>query len=163
MLGDPVWMWQNAGKVLLVVGLMVLGKMAVIAIIAKIFGLPTRHAVATGACLAQVGEFGVVIAGIGHTSGLFGESVFRLLVSSTLLALLVTPYLVRYALSIGRAVERMLPWLGRPPQTSSPGVRNGGRTAATRHRRGLWTVRAGRWRGAGPEKSRRRGFGHAAP
>ncbi len=111
MLGDPVWMWQNAGKILLVVGLIVLGKTVVITLTALLFRIPLRHAIATGACLAQVGEFGVVIAGIGHEK-LFAEPVFRLLVSSTLLTLFITPFLVRYAQSMGRGVERLLPRRG---------------------------------------------------
>ena len=101
MLGDPVWIFENAGRVALVVGLIVIGKAALIAIIAMMLKRPLKHAVATGVALAQVGEFGVVIAGIAHADQLFTDDTFHLLVSATLVAFFVTPVLIRFALPIG--------------------------------------------------------------
>lgn len=109
MLGDPVWMFHHAWQVGLVVALIVFGKAIVVAVIAIGFGRPTQHAVAAGVSLAQVGEFGVVIAGIAQSSGLMGDDLFQLLVSATLISLFLTPILVRSAIPIGRAVQQLLP------------------------------------------------------
>lgn len=109
MLGDPVWILGNALIVTLIVSLIVISKAAVITVIAMLFNRPLKHAAATGIALAQVGEFGVVIAGIAHGDGLFTDEVFRLLVSATLIALFLTPLLVRFALPFGAFLERKLP------------------------------------------------------
>jgi CPA2 family monovalent cation:H+ antiporter-2 len=109
MLGDPKWIIQHAGSVALCVAAVLFGKAAIITLIARLFGRPTRHAVACGVSLAQIGEFGIVIAGIGKASGLIGEDLFLLLVSTTIITLFLTPFLVSLALPLGRIVEQLDP------------------------------------------------------
>lgn len=101
MLGDPGWILMNAGWVALVVGLIVIGKAAIITIVAVILKRPLKHAFATGLVLAQVGEFGVVIGGIAQADSLLDDDTFRLLVSATLVAFFLTPFLIRSALPLG--------------------------------------------------------------
>ncbi len=105
MLGDPVWIAENLPLVLGITALMMFGKALVITIIALCFRIPLQHAVASGIALAQVGEFGVVIAGIAESGELFSEELFRLIVSATLMTLFATPILIRVALPIGRKIS----------------------------------------------------------
>ncbi|MFT5466206.1 MAG: CPA2 family monovalent cation:H+ antiporter-2 [Verrucomicrobiales bacterium] len=112
MLGDPQWILENALLVLGVVVLIILGKSILITLLALIFKRTLAHAIATGIALAQVGEFGVVIAGIAASSQLIDESLLKLLVSSTLISLFLTPFLVRSALPIGESIERLAFRLG---------------------------------------------------
>ena len=109
MLGDPAWIFQNAPAVALCVALIVFGKAAIIALIARSLGRPSVHAIACGISLAQVGEFGVVIAGIGKASGLINDDLFRLIVSTTIITLFLTPFLIRFALPLGRVITDALP------------------------------------------------------
>ena len=109
MLGDPIWIFENFPLVLGTTILILLGKALIITCIGLSFRLPVRHAVASGLVLAQVGEFGVVIAGIAQTDELFGEDLFRLLVSSTLLSLFITPLLIKKALKLGQQLAKWLP------------------------------------------------------
>ena len=109
MLGDPVWIAQHLPLVLGVTALMMVGKAAIITVIALFFRIPAQQAIASGIALAQVGEFGVVIAGIAHGNELFTDELFRLLVSSTLLTLFATPLLIRAALPLGKRIAGMLP------------------------------------------------------
>lgn len=113
MLGDPAWILENAGRVAFVVGLIVIGKATLIALIAAVLKRPLKHAVATGVSLAQVGEFGVVIAGIAHADELFTDDTFHLLVSATLVAFIFTPFLLRFALPIGTWVAGLRPRAGK--------------------------------------------------
>ncbi|QDU86601.1 Glutathione-regulated potassium-efflux system protein KefC [Planctomycetes bacterium Pla163] len=106
MLGDPIWIADHAGAVALVVVLVLLGKAAIVAVVAMWLRVPLRHAVAAGVALAQVGEFGVVIAGIARGNGLVDDHLFRLLVSATLVTLFATPFLIRGALPIGNRLAR---------------------------------------------------------
>lgn len=119
MLGDPTWIVGHAPAVALCVGLVVLGKATIITLIARFFGRPLVHAVACGVSLAQVGEFGIVIAGIGRASGLIDEELFRLLVSTSIITLFLTPFLIRMALPLGRRIEGALPGKTDPAQATS--------------------------------------------
>lgn len=107
MLGDPIWIFENFPLVLGTTVLILVGKALIITGIGLGFRLPIRHAVASGLVLAQVGEFGVVIAGIAQTNELFSEDIFRLLVSSTLLSLFITPLLIKKALTLGQKVAKL--------------------------------------------------------
>ncbi len=99
MLADPAWAVANWHLVLGATGAVLVGKSAVV------FGLlslpipgvkqPAGVALATGLCMAQVGEFSFVLAKMGQADGLFGEDTFRLIVSVSILTLFVTPYLVK--------------------------------------------------------------------
>ena len=109
MLGDLGWIMSNVVSVAICVALVVLGKASIITFVARVFGRPLRHAVACGVSLAQVGEFGIVIAGIGKASGLMGDYLFLLLVSTAIITLFLTPFLIRVALPLGCLVERFNP------------------------------------------------------
>ena len=106
MLGDPAWILENAAWVALVVGLVVAGKATIITAVAVVLNRPLKHAAATGISLAQVGEFGVVIGGIAHADKLLDDDTFRLLVSATLVAFFITPFLIRSALPIGNWISQ---------------------------------------------------------
>ena len=69
MLGDPVWISQHFPAVALVTIAIVIGKCLIITIIALAFRLPLSHSFAAGVSLAQVGEFGIVVAGIASGTG----------------------------------------------------------------------------------------------
>jgi CPA2 family monovalent cation:H+ antiporter-2 len=125
MLGDPAWIAVHIGPVLLVVLLLVVGKATIVTLIARLFKVPLRHAVATGITLAQVGEFGLVIGGIAQSNGLLEEYPFRLVVSATLLTLFLTPIQVRVALKLGSFVEQLLS--GRSPSESPLADEEGGK------------------------------------
>lgn len=120
ILGDPVWISQHWLPVLGLTLLILVGKSLIVTLIGLAFRLPLRHAVASGIVLAQVGEFGVVIAGIAGGNGVVSEYLFRLLVSSTLVTLFVTPVLIRYALPIGGKVRKLFPAKAGPGKSDSP-------------------------------------------
>lgn len=112
MFGDPVWLF---GHWLLVTGMVlaiIVGKPLIIALLARSFGQPWRYAIASGLCLAQVGEFSFVLATIAQddTAGtsLITSSTFHALVSATIVTLLLTPYFVATALSAGARGDRLV-------------------------------------------------------
>lgn len=107
MLGDPGWILGHFPAVLGVTLLIIGGKAVLITAVALLFRLPPRYAVATGVALAQVGEFGVVIAGIAQSGGILDDQAFRLLVSATLATLFATPLLLRCAHPAGRWLEKL--------------------------------------------------------
>ncbi len=105
MFGDPSWLLQNLLLVAGIVLAIVVGKPLIIVVLARLFGQPWRYAVATGLCLAQIGEFSFVLAMIAQTQvngvALMSAETFRALVSASLISLLLTPYLVAVGPHVG--------------------------------------------------------------
>ncbi len=121
MLGDPAWFLTNIGPVLALVAAIVVGKAIVIAVILKALGLRLTNALATGICLAQVGEFSFVLAETAR-GALLDEHTFKLIVSATIATLFLTPYLVGLAPPLSDAIISRFEPRGRRSrsQTSAP-------------------------------------------
>lgn len=112
MFGDVIWFFDHLALVVAVLAAIVAGKLVLIAILTRAAGLPLQFAVASGFCLAQIGEFSFVLATIARQDiaggPLLSETAFRALVSATILALLITPYLVAAGPRVGSWLERRL-------------------------------------------------------
>jgi monovalent cation:H+ antiporter-2, CPA2 family len=103
MLGNPQWVYDNLLMVLSAGTALIAGKIILITLIVRAFRSPWPEAIATAVCLAQIGEFSFIIAERVFNNNPTAQSMwlFNLFVSISILSLLVTPYLVRYAPNIG--------------------------------------------------------------
>ena len=112
MFGDVGWLLQHFGLVCAIALAIVLGKGILVAVVARLSGARTQFAIASAFCLAQVGEFSFVLATIAHGGGAehvtLPETVFRAIISATMLSLLTTPYLIAIAPHAGVKIERCL-------------------------------------------------------
>lgn len=108
MLADVGWAASNAGKLLLFVPVLVLGKTAVVWGALRWLQPSSPHALAAGVCLAQGGEFCFVLARTAADESVMGDETIKLVLSSVLLSMLVTPIMVRFAPSIAREVVNRL-------------------------------------------------------
>ena len=111
MLGDPAWFISHLPMVLGFVAAIVVGKSVVVWIVLKCFGLTHRHALAAGICLAQVGEFSFVLAAVARGT-VISEELFTLIISSTIVTLFLTPYLVAFAPRVSGMVVGTLERIG---------------------------------------------------
>jgi len=111
MLVDPMWLMADFHYVYvgIIVVAIVVGKGAIIWLVVRLFRQGHAVAVASGLCLAQVGEFSFVLAEIARSQQVIDGEMFQYVISSTVLTLLVTPYLVGVGPRFGRKVQR---WLG---------------------------------------------------
>jgi len=119
MLAKPSWMLDNWGAVVGLVAAVILGKALIVAGVLRFVNRRYVHAVATGLCLAQVGEFAFVLAGIARGS-LIDDHLFNLVISAAIVTLILTPYLVSTAPRLGGLVQTILSrgsW--RPPPKES--------------------------------------------
>lgn len=96
MLADPMWIVANLGSVAALVATVVVGKAVIAAGALRAFGSTGHTALATGLRLGQIGEFSFVLAGIARGT-LLDEHTFLLIVSTTVLTMFLTPYLVTFA------------------------------------------------------------------
>jgi CPA2 family monovalent cation:H+ antiporter-2 len=73
----------------------------------RLVGATTSVALATGLCLAQIGEFSFVLAEMARPPvALIDLDVFKLMVSTTILTLFVTPFLVMMAPKVAAAMAQ---------------------------------------------------------
>jgi CPA2 family monovalent cation:H+ antiporter-2 len=107
-LGDLGWLVAHGWWLAAAVPAVVIGKAAVVVVIGLIFKMPLRHALATGLCLGQMGEFSFVLAQMGHEGGLLSDTTLRMMISVTLATLILTPFLVASSARFGAAGERLL-------------------------------------------------------
>ncbi|MCK4343140.1 MAG: cation:proton antiporter [Phycisphaerae bacterium] len=107
MLSNPAWVLEHWATVVVVVAAIVFGKAVVISGVARLFRSSAGHAVATGLCLAQVGEFSFVLAEVARHGQLIDRGLFELIVAATVGTLFLTPYLVALAPHLARAVGRL--------------------------------------------------------
>ncbi len=96
LLGDPRWIVEHWGHVFGAVLAIIIGKAVIIWGILRLLRLTQGLAMATGLCLAQVGEFSFVLASMAHDR-IISEHVFNLIISVMIVTLFLTPFLVTAA------------------------------------------------------------------
>ena len=68
-----------------------------------------RNAVHTGFSLAQLGEFGFIIAGVGCTLGVMRDFIYPVVIAVSVVTTFTTPYMIRLAGPVCSLLERKLP------------------------------------------------------
>ena len=75
----------------------------------------TKNAVHTGFSLAQLGEFGFIIAGVGVSLGVMRDFIYPVIIAVSVITTFTTPYMIKLASPAYNFLEKKLPssWLGR--------------------------------------------------
>jgi CPA2 family monovalent cation:H+ antiporter-2 len=132
MLGDVRWIADNWALIAATVAVIIVGKTLITTVVARMFLPKVRHAAGAGLSLAQVGEFSFVLAQVAYAggAGVLSGHTFKLFVSSTLVTLFATPYLVAAGPPFGRWAQRIGYRLGVEKtaaiEPSTPGVARSG-------------------------------------
>lgn len=119
MLIDPVFLWNNWSLILGLVGLVLVGKFLIVTPLVKVFRYPLKTALIVGLGLAQIGEFSFVLASEGQKLGLVSRRVYLLILGTTAVTLVLTPFVGRLVPHLFNWAEK-LPWL--KPYLDSSGV-----------------------------------------
>jgi CPA2 family monovalent cation:H+ antiporter-2 len=110
MLIDPVFLWQNLDVIMVLVVLAFLGKFVIITPLVKLFRYPLKTALIAGLGLAQIGEFSFVLASEGQALGLVSRRIYLLILGTTAVTLMLTPFVLRLVPFLFNFAETM-PWL----------------------------------------------------
>jgi monovalent cation:H+ antiporter-2, CPA2 family len=110
MLIDPVFLWNHLELILGLVALVLVGKFMIITPIVKMFGYPLKTAIIAGVGLAQIGEFSFVLASEGQVLGLVSRQIYLIILGTTAVTLVVTPFLLRSVPIVFDWLES-IPWL----------------------------------------------------
>ena len=100
MLMNIGYMADNFLKIATAVMVIFVLKTATGLISALIAGTPLRTAIHTGLGLAQIGEFSFVLAVAGKASGLIAEDFYQVFLSSSVITMSATPFVLKAAPSI---------------------------------------------------------------
>lgn len=100
MLMDIGYMSDNCFKIAVAV-MLIFGLKAVTGIISALaIGSPLRSSLTAGLGLAQIGEFSFVLAVAGKASGLITEDFYQVFLSSSVITMIMTPFILKSAPSI---------------------------------------------------------------
>ncbi|MCQ4167580.1 cation:proton antiporter [Tahibacter harae] len=109
MLIQPDLLFQYFVPVLLVAGVVVVGKTLAVTFGGVIAGNDGRTALRAGLGLAQIGEFSFVIAGVGLASGVISDFLYPIAVAACVLTAFVTPFFLRQSDRIADRLHGLLP------------------------------------------------------
>jgi monovalent cation:H+ antiporter-2, CPA2 family len=127
MLIDPVFLWEHLELILGLVALVMLGKFLIVVPLVQLFRYPLRVAIITGLGLAQIGEFSFVLASEGQKLGLVSRQVYLLILGTTAVTLMITPFLLKATPLVFKLMETvpiLKTWLNQTdiPQEISDSV-----------------------------------------
>ena len=107
MLIDPLFLIQNWELILSLVAIVMIGKFLIVVPLVSIFRYPLRVAIFAGLGLAQIGEFSFVLASEGQKLGLVSRRVYLLILGTTAVTLMVTPFLLKATPQILTLLEKV--------------------------------------------------------
>lgn len=110
MLIDPIFLWNNMELILELVALVFVGKFLIVMPLVRAFRYPIKMALLVGLGLAQIGEFSFVLASEGQKLGLVSRRVYLLILGTTAVTLVLTPFVMRLVPQLFSLAET-LPWL----------------------------------------------------
>ncbi len=109
---EPFFLLEHLGTVLGLVAVTMIGKAAIVGGIVRVIGYSAKTAIIAGLGINQIGEFSFVLAGMARSQGLFTQQLYGLVVGTTTVTLLITPFLLR-------ATPTWLRWLEQFPRLNN--------------------------------------------
>lgn len=106
MLLDARVLLDHAGLIVLLLGLFLLFKMGLIALLTRFYGFEMGVGVRTGIILGQAGEFSFVVLALGLQTRLIDGEALQLVLSVAVLSMLVAPFIIQYNGRIARALVK---------------------------------------------------------
>ncbi len=109
MLVNPLYLYNNIGSILALMGLIVIAKPLTTILMGLVFPWPARTSLVVAAGLSQIGEFSFIVGQAGLALGLLDQSQYSLILAGALLSIMLNPVMFRLI----RPTER---WLQKMPR-----------------------------------------------
>ncbi|WP_207510728.1 cation:proton antiporter domain-containing protein [Longitalea luteola] len=97
LLIDPEMLIKYIGPVLIISGVVILGKTVNVTLGALLSGQPLRQSIQAGFSLAQIGEFSFIIATLGLSLHVTGDYLYPIAVGVSVITTFTTPYMIKLA------------------------------------------------------------------
>jgi len=98
----------NFGTVIALICALVIGKLVLIWVVARLLGFPQRIAAMSAIGLAQVGEFSFILAKAGQNNGLLIDSEYQTFLGASIISMIATPFMISLAPRFGTLVQRIM-------------------------------------------------------
>ena len=96
VLVNPHVLLTNPGLLLLLVGVIVLGKFVIWVPIVRLFGYSWKTAVAVGVGLGQIGEFSYVLVQVARDAKLVGDDMYNATLAASVITILLNGVFMRF-------------------------------------------------------------------
>ena len=123
MLLDPAAILDDWPALLALLGVAMLVKATVGAILGRLLGMPLRSAILLGATIGQVGEFSFLLAEQALSLGLLDARGYNLILGTAVASIVLTPLLVRGAAGLVARLEHRVPAAEPPVPGHAPTTR----------------------------------------
>lgn len=117
MLLDPVFLFENWGKILSLVLVIAVFKGAIFSVLAMLFGYINIIPIAVGLGLFQVGEFAFVLARVGLETQAISKDMYSLILAVSVLSMVLTPFVSSLAPPLYKLKKRLFTY--EPLQTEN--------------------------------------------
>jgi len=107
MLVNPAYLLANAGHVLALTALIIVGKSLLTILLGFVLPMPVRTGMVVAAGLSQIGEFSFIVGQAGLALGLLGRDQYSLILAGALLSITLNPFMFRL---IGPAEALLQRW-----------------------------------------------------
>lgn len=122
MLFDPRQVWAEPGILVLDVAAIMLGKLLIVTGAAIwLLRQSLRVGLEAGLALCQMGEFSFVLLGVAAEAGLIEPVLQQRVVAASIVTLIFSPFLIRFAPTIADTITR---WLSHPGTAMPAAVRD---------------------------------------
>lgn len=109
MLVNPIYLIANAGYVVALTALIVVGKALVTLALGLVLPMTARTSLVVGAGLSQIGEFSFIIGQAGLSLGMLDRDQYSLILAGSLLSITLNPFMFRLISPIESALRRVSP------------------------------------------------------
>ena len=124
---DPAKVWAHLPTVLVLTIGLVVGKLALVAALVRLFGATSADAWRVGLALAQAGEFGLVLLALAVNEGLLGPAIAQPVLAAMLLSMLLAPLIIQHSDGLVRRLCAS-EWMSRAAELHEIAARSFGRT-----------------------------------
>ncbi|MBR1792993.1 MAG: cation:proton antiporter [Bacteroidales bacterium] len=98
MLVNPEVLVKYIVPILVIAATIVVCKSLAATLGVTLSGKPLKTAMQSGFCFCQIGEFSFIIAGLGLSFGVIGDTLYPIIVSVSIITTFVTPYMIKAGL-----------------------------------------------------------------
>ncbi len=119
MLVDPATLWANAGQVLALTALIVVGKALTTLLMGVVLPASGRTMLVVAAGLSQIGEFSFIVGQAGVALGVLSQEQYGLILAAAVLSIVLNPLLFRAVPGAEQALQRV-PSIWRLLERSGP-------------------------------------------
>lgn len=120
MLLDVSDVFEHVAPILRLLGLILVGKFAIVLVMGLILRLPLRVAILSAATLCQIGEFSFVLLNAVSGTGFLDNELSHNLLVAIILSMLFTPMVIAFGPHLALGADRV-PWLNRILGAEPPG------------------------------------------